>query len=236
MGSMTPLDAATKVSPVKWGNEASLRASLLLPVICVAHKRLWARQKESRGGRGRQEFSAMAELMWGPQAHQSRRTARTWLLLSMSFFQEAKQGLQGWLDLRGASGGPLSAPQCLGTKSPFTFLEAKKRQSQECIPLPAFSGEAHCPGKPSEKGGSWKRPQGESWKKKGLGGGGGGCWQVGPSCWAQLPPPLSMVLKAEAMAVFMLPSCCLDQSRHFNLSSNNSRIKKLLANQSPKLV
>lgn len=47
---MTPVDVATKVSPVKWGNEASLQASPLLPVICVVHKQLWARQKESRGG------------------------------------------------------------------------------------------------------------------------------------------------------------------------------------------
>lgn len=36
--------------------------------------------------------------------------------------------------------------------------------------------------------------------------------------------------------IFMFPSKCMDQSRHFNLFNNISRIKKLQANHSPKLV
>lgn len=36
--------------------------------------------------------------------------------------------------------------------------------------------------------------------------------------------------------IFMFPSKSLDQSRHFNLFNNNSRIKKLQANHGPKLV
>lgn len=36
--------------------------------------------------------------------------------------------------------------------------------------------------------------------------------------------------------IFMFPSKSLDQSRHFNLFNNNSRIKKLPANHGPKLV
>lgn len=40
----------------------------------------------------------------------------------------------------------------------------------------------------------------------------------------------------EEPAIFMFPSKCMDQSRHFNLFNNISRIKKLQANHRPKLV
>lgn len=96
------------------------------------------------------------------------------------FFQEGKQAPHIWLELR-ASCGPLIAPQRLKMKSPFTSLhsEAKKRKSQESI-FPPCSGEAPCPGKPSE----YALPP----EKKA---GGGGGWQAGSSCWTRLPPSLS---------------------------------------------
>lgn len=38
------------------------------------------------------------------------------------------------------------------------------------------------------------------------------------------------------MVIFMFPSKCMDQSRHFNLFNNSRRIKKLQANHTLKLV
>lgn len=117
------------------------------------------------------------------------------------FFQEAKQAPQIWLELR-APCGPLVAPQRLKMKNPFISLHsgAKKRKSQESPPplvLDRPTALASPANTPLEKRAGW-------W----------GGWQARSSCWIRLPPSLSAVLKAEAMAGFMLPSCCLDQSRH----------------------
>lgn len=57
------------------------------------------------------------------------------------------------------------------------------------------------------------------------------------SCITQAGARTTLLSQGEEVtAIFMFPSKCMDQSRHFNLFNNSPRIKTLPASHTPKLV